>query len=97
MLYKLAAASAIVASAHAFTPASAARPAARAGRASAVSMAADTATKREIDLAQYRNFGIMAHIDAGKTCARAAFGVHSRVRRARRAVFPRARSREPCV
>jgi len=28
---------------------------------------AETATAREVDLAQYRNFGIMAHIDAGKT------------------------------
>merc|ERR1719316_1887537 len=29
--------------------------------------AATTSTKREVDLAYYRNIGIMAHIDAGKT------------------------------
>jgi elongation factor G len=33
----------------------------------AVSMAGPTATKRDVDLSMYRNVGIMAHIDAGKT------------------------------
>ena len=37
-------------------------------RASAVRMAdSATATGRSVDLSMYRNFGIMAHIDAGKT------------------------------
>jgi len=44
-----------------------ARPAASARRASAVTMDAATATGRGVDLSMYRNFGIMAHIDAGKT------------------------------
>ena len=35
-------------------------------RAASASMA-ETATKREVDLSMYRNVGIMAHIDAGKT------------------------------
>merc|ERR1719258_797705 len=35
-------------------------------RAASASMA-ETATKREVDLSMYRNIGIMAHIDAGKT------------------------------
>jgi len=34
---------------------------------SAVKMAAATVTKRAVDLSMYRNVGIMAHIDAGKT------------------------------
>jgi elongation factor G len=37
------------------------------GRQTAVRMAAATASKREVDLTMYRNIGIMAHIDAGKT------------------------------
>jgi elongation factor G len=37
------------------------------GRANAVKMAAATDTKRGVDLGMYRNIGIMAHIDAGKT------------------------------
>ena len=75
MLYKVAIASA-VASASAYSPTAFHRPSATAHRVSTVQMAEATKTKREVDLAQYRNFGIMAHIDAGKTCARAAFGVH---------------------
>jgi len=42
------------------------RPALLERRLTGISMA-ETATAREVDLAQYRNFGIMAHIDAGKT------------------------------
>lgn len=34
---------------------------------SGLRMAADVAEKRKIDLSMYRNIGIMAHIDAGKT------------------------------
>jgi len=34
---------------------------------SAARMAAATVAKREVDLSMYRNIGIMAHIDAGKT------------------------------
>lgn len=45
------------------TPSSAATRAARSG----LRMAADVAEKRKIDLSMYRNIGIMAHIDAGKT------------------------------
>jgi elongation factor G len=37
------------------------------GRANAVKMAAAVDTKRAVDLSMYRNIGIMAHIDAGKT------------------------------
>jgi len=37
------------------------------GRQHAVRMAAATTLKREVDLSMYRNIGIMAHIDAGKT------------------------------
>ena len=37
------------------------------GRVSSLQMATGTVTKREIELKDYRNFGIMAHIDAGKT------------------------------
>jgi len=66
MLYKVVSASALVATVHGYVP-TATRPAVSAHRVGAVSMAADTATKREVDLSMYRNFGIMAHIDAGKT------------------------------
>jgi len=37
------------------------------GRANAVKMAAAVDAKRSVDLSMYRNIGIMAHIDAGKT------------------------------
>ena len=66
MLYKIVTASAIVASVHGYV-ATSARPAVSAHRATGPVMATTTATKREIDLSLYRNFGIMAHIDAGKT------------------------------
>jgi elongation factor G len=42
-------------------------PKATASRSDAVRMAAATDTKRTVDLSMYRNIGIMAHIDAGKT------------------------------
>merc|ERR1719285_958108 len=42
-------------------------PKATASRSDAVRMAAATDTKRSVDLSMYRNVGIMAHIDAGKT------------------------------
>jgi len=46
----------------------ASRPAAATpARAAAVRMAEATKTGRSVDLSMYRNFGIMAHIDAGKT------------------------------
>ena len=66
MLYKLTIATAIT-SAWAYSPAALQPPRAAAHRAGSVQMAASTATKREVDLSMYRNFGIMAHIDAGKT------------------------------
>ena len=66
MLYKIVTASAIVASVHGYV-ATSARPAVSAHRATGPVMDIKTATKREIDLSLYRNFGIMAHIDAGKT------------------------------
>ena len=45
-----------------------ARPAtAMPARAQAVRMAETATTGRSVDLSMYRNFGIMAHIDAGKT------------------------------
>ena len=56
-----------------YAPGMSARPTAAPARVSAVHMAEATATKRvagskrDIDLSLYRNFGIMAHIDAGKT------------------------------
>jgi len=40
---------------------------ARAARAATVQMGPAAATGRSVDLKDYRNFGIMAHIDAGKT------------------------------
>merc|ERR1719331_976648 len=43
------------------------RSAVPSARASAVRMAEATKTGRAVDLSMYRNFGIMAHIDAGKT------------------------------
>ena len=55
--------------AYGFTPGIAsAKPVAPAtGRAAMISMAEAVKGKRSVDLAMYRNFGIMAHIDAGKT------------------------------
>ena len=47
-------------------PTGGARPAAPA-RAEAARMDATATTGRAVDLSRYRNFGIMAHIDAGKT------------------------------
>jgi len=63
MIYKLAAVSSIV-GASALTMPTLSKPSV-AARAPVVRM--DVATKRAVDLAKYRNFGIMAHIDAGKT------------------------------
>merc|ERR1719364_655152 len=36
-------------------------------KTAALAVAAEAATERTVDLSKYRNFGIMAHIDAGKT------------------------------
>merc|ERR1719311_1704482 len=36
-------------------------------KTAALAVAAEAATGRTVDLSRYRNFGIMAHIDAGKT------------------------------
>ncbi len=66
MLYKVVTAATIVASAHGYAPTTT-RPAVTAQRAGGTVMNTATATKREVDLSMYRNFGIMAHIDAGKT------------------------------
>jgi len=43
------------------------RPAVTAQPRASASMNTATSTKRDVDLSMYRNFGIMAHIDAGKT------------------------------
>merc|ERR1719460_2692867 len=56
----------MVASAAAFAPSAMPRPAAVQSRAAAPQMA-ETAAGRSVDMHNYRNIGIMAHIDAGKT------------------------------
>jgi elongation factor G len=55
--------------AYGFTPGTvSAKPIAPAvGRSAMISMAEAVKGKRSVDLGMYRNFGIMAHIDAGKT------------------------------
>ena len=66
MIYKVSV-FALAAGASGFSPTAMQRPAAAAQRSSAVQMNTAAATGRSVDLSMYRNFGIMAHIDAGKT------------------------------